>query len=93
MVAAAQKNLSRTTVIVHELGVPLTSIPAETLNDVICALALEYTRDLNKCLRTFSCVLTPDGFLVFSIENPWLVYQSYGSQYWEQELRRETGEG
>lgn len=90
MVAVARKNLSRTTVFVHELGAPLTSIPAETLNGVICALALEYTRDLNKCLRTFSQVLTPDGFIVFSIENPWLVFRRFGSRYWEEELIEHT---
>ena len=90
MVALARTKLSRATVFIHELGASLTSIPTETLNGVICALALEYTHDLNECLRTFSRVLTPDGFLVFSIENPWLVFQSYGSRYWEQELVEHT---
>ena len=90
MVSVAQQNLSRATVFVHKLGAPLTSIPEETLNVVICALALEYTPDLNRCLRTFSHVLSPDGVLIFSIENPWLVFQRFGSRYWEEELVEHT---
>ena len=86
MVELARSNLSLATLFVHDLGMPLTSISAKTLDGIICALALEYVQDLNRCLLEFFRVLKPGGFLVFSIENPWHVCQSFGSQYWDQEL-------
>jgi ubiquinone/menaquinone biosynthesis C-methylase UbiE len=86
MVELARLNLTRATVFVHDLGMPLTTIPAKTLDGIICALALEYIQDIDRCLQEFFRVLKPGGFLVFSIENPWLVYQSFGNHYWDQEL-------
>ena len=90
MVELARTKLSYTTIFVHELGSQLTSIPEETLDGVICALALEYTEDLIESLQEFYRLLKPDGFLVFSIENPWLVFQRYGETYWDEELVEHT---
>jgi ubiquinone/menaquinone biosynthesis C-methylase UbiE len=86
MVALARKTLSCSTVFVHDLGTPLPFIDDNTLDGIVCALALEYVQDLNACLLEFFRMLTPGGFLVCSIENPWLVYQRLGTQYWDQEV-------
>jgi ubiquinone/menaquinone biosynthesis C-methylase UbiE len=86
MIELARKQLPQSTLFAHDLGAPLNLIAAHTLDGIICALALEYVQDLHACLAEFHRMLCPRGFLVFSIENPLLVYRRLGRNYWQQEL-------
>ncbi len=48
----------------------LTFLADQSFDLVVCALALDYVRDWRQPLREFHRVLTPGGYIVFSMEHP-----------------------
>lgn len=77
---AKQRNKSKGTFFVHDLGSPLTTIDDKSFDFVLCALALHYIEDWNLTIKEFHRVLKTKGQLVISIEHPFFEYNYYESK-------------
>ena len=70
----------------HDLDKPLTWLDDESIDLVLCALALDYVADLGRAFREFRRLLKPGGNILFSVEHPINTARLHGGRYHETEL-------
>jgi SAM-dependent methyltransferase len=75
---------------VHDLDRPLSWIPDESFDLVLCALAIEYVDDRVAALTELRRVLRPDGALVLSRLHPTGDWLRHGGSYFDVRLISET---
>ncbi|MEL7002353.1 MAG: class I SAM-dependent methyltransferase [Bacteroidota bacterium] len=91
---AKARNYEKGQFFVHDLSEPITMIPSQSQDIVLCALAMHYLDDWNDTIKEFCRVLKPKGQLVMSIEHPFFEYNYFKSEkYFETEAVKCTWNG
>jgi SAM-dependent methyltransferase len=75
---------------VHDLGDPISWLPAGAVDLVLCALAIEYVDDRVAALRELRRVLRPGGALVLSRQHPTGDWLRHGGSYFDTKVIHET---
>lgn len=76
---AKERNKDAGTFFVHDLANPLDMLENESIDIVLCALALHYLQDWTPTIMEFHRVLKPEGHLVISIEHPFFEFNFFKS--------------
>jgi ubiquinone/menaquinone biosynthesis C-methylase UbiE len=83
---ARKRNKDAGNFFVHDLAEPLHMVENNTIDIVLCALAMHYVKDWHPTIREFFRVLKPGGHMVISIEHPFFEYTYFRSKaYFEVE--------
>lgn len=75
---------------VHDLADPISWLPDEGVDLVLCALAFEYVDDRVSALRELRRVLRPGGALVLSRQHPTGDWLRHGGSYFDVRTIEET---
>jgi SAM-dependent methyltransferase len=75
---------------VHDLADPISWLPDDSVDLVLCALAIDYIDDRVAALREFLRVLRPGGALVLSRQHPTGDWLRHGGSYFEARVIHET---
>jgi ubiquinone/menaquinone biosynthesis C-methylase UbiE len=91
---AKERNQGQGTFFVHNLSHPFDFQEDNSIDIVLCALAMDYVGDWQPTIQEFSRVLKPGGVLVISMEHPFFKYLEHRSeQYFETEAVNMTWRG
>lgn len=77
---AKTRNPKHGTFFVHDLEKPFDSLPNETFDIVLCALAMHYVENWDLTIREFYRVLKPTGKLIISVEHPFFEHIYFKSK-------------
>jgi SAM-dependent methyltransferase len=75
---------------VHDLGDPIGWLPDDSVDLVLCALAIEYVDDRVRTLAELRRVLRPGGALVLSRQHPTGDWLRHGGSYFDVRTIEET---
>jgi SAM-dependent methyltransferase len=75
---------------VHDLSEPLTWVPDDSIDLVVCALTLHYIDDRAALLREFGRVLAPGGAVVLSTHHPTSDWLRLGGSYFTERVVTES---
>ena len=90
MVEICQARVSQGEFRVHDLGDRIGWLPDESVDLVLCALAIEYVDDRVAALSELRRVLRPDGALVLSRLHPTGDWLRHGGSYFDVRTIQET---
>jgi ubiquinone/menaquinone biosynthesis C-methylase UbiE len=91
---AKERNSEQGNFFVHDLSKPFETLPDESFDIVLCALALQYVHDWTLTMREFQRVLKPQGSLVISMEHPFSDYTFFkATNYFQTEPVKCTWKG
>ncbi len=91
---AKERNGGQGNFFVHDLSKPFETLPDESFDIVLCALALQYVHDWTLTIREFHRVLKPQGSLVISTEHPFFDFNFFkATNYFQTEPVKCTWKG